>query len=197
VLIKVNYNPKLTMKQLILANHDNFQCLLIPINTIFPVYFIPSLKDSNLFNINRSINIYSLTKIFNLMKKVISFKMVQKCTAILSFVLFFLLLSSSAHAQGSGNYLPSDQALDKLKQNANTLVTLMTNAVPNSHAYFIFDTKLAFNEEVSKAINNGNSVDESLIAGKQVVIASLTRTPQLAPAEQKDIILEFDTLLSR
>jgi hypothetical protein len=127
------------------------------------------------------------------MKKVISFKMVQKCTAILSFVLFFLLLSSSAHAQGSGNYLPSDQALDKLKQNANTLVTLMTN----SHAYFIFDTKLAFNEEVSKAINNGNSVDESLIAGKQVVIASLTRTPQLAPAEQKDIILEFDTLLSR
>jgi hypothetical protein len=124
-----------------------------------------------------------------------SFKKANKFASVLGLVLFFILMSVSAKAQG--NYLPVDQALDKLKQNALTITTLMNVTTPGSHAFFVLDTKLAFNQESISSIRSGSNVETALLNGSQFVIASLSRTPQLDPSEQKTIIQDFETLLSR
>jgi hypothetical protein len=133
------------------------------------------------------------------MNKKNNFNFAKKFASVMCFFIFFLMFSVTLKAQG--NYVDSDVALDRLKQNGSIIKTLRGNNTPNSHTYYVLNKKLDYTVIIYTAIQEGTNVDQALTDAEKIAQSytlTIDATPdKLTKAEFQDLVQEFQILLSR
>jgi hypothetical protein len=109
------------------------------------------------------------------------------------------MFSFSLKAQG--NYVDSDVALQRLKQNITIIKALRASNTPSSHTYFVLNKKFDYSMVIFQAIEEGTDVNQSLINAENIAQSytlTIDATPdKLSKIELQDLVQEFQILLSR